>query len=163
MDIVIIGVGQTLRGDDGAGLAAVQLWQRIYPPSTDLPSVRVELAELPGLSLIDLFMGTDAAILVDAVRSGAKPGCIHLISESDLAAFESSSGSAHGMGVAESLALGRRLYPEKMPADIILIGIEASAIELGEMLSPEVKYAIQQAARSIEEQLQGLLNREIRE
>ncbi len=60
MDIVIIGIGQTLRGDDGAGLAAVQLWQRIYPPSTDLPSVRVELAELPGLSLIDLFMGTDA-------------------------------------------------------------------------------------------------------
>ena len=95
MDIVIIGIGQTLRGDDGAGLAAVQLWQRIYPPSTDLPSVRVELAELPGLSLIDLFMGTDTAILVDAVRSGAKPGCIHLISESDLAAFESSSGSAH--------------------------------------------------------------------
>jgi hydrogenase maturation protease len=163
MDIVIIGIGQTLRGDDGAGLAAVQQWQRSYPHSADHHSLRIELAELPGLGLIDLVLGANAAILVDAVRSGAKPGSIHLISESDLAAFETSSGSAHGLGVAESLALGRRLYPKDMPSDILLIGIEASGVELGETLSPEVHQALRRAAVSIEEQAQSLLNREIRE
>lgn len=163
MEIVIIGIGQSMRGDDGAGLAAVQHWQRAYPHSASHPSLRIEIVDLPGLSLLDLILGTDAAILVDAVRSGAKPGTLHLLSESDLEAFETGSGSAHGVGVAESLALGRRLYPDKMPADIILIGIEASSFGLGETLSPEVQHAIRLIAEHIEEQLQNRLNREIRE
>jgi len=163
MEIVIIGIGQSLRGDDGAGLAAVQHWQRAYPNSANHPSLRIEMVELPGLSLLDLIFGTSAAILVDAVRSGAKPGTLHLLSESDLDAFETDSGSAHGVGVAESLALGNRLYHERMPADIILIGVEASGFGVGEILSPEVQRAIPIAARTIEEQLQNRLNREIRE
>jgi hydrogenase maturation protease len=163
MDIIIIGIGQSLRGDDGAGVAAVQQWQQSYPQSASLPTLLIELAELPGLDLLDLILKTDAAIIVDAVRSGARPGSIHLISETDLATFESSSGSAHGMGVAECIALGRRIYPEEMTADIILIGIEASHFGLGDKLSPEVSQTIPLVAQSIEEQLKGLLNREIRE
>ena len=163
MDIVIIGVGQNLRGDDGAGLAAVQLWQQSFPRSASHPSLRIELAELSGLGLLDLILGAGAAIIVDAVLSGAIPGALHLISETDLAAFESSTGSAHGIGVAESLALGRRIYPEEMPAKIILIGIEASDFGPGETLSPEVRLTIPLAAQSIEEQFQGLLNCEFRE
>lgn len=163
MKIIIVGIGQSLRGDDGAGLEVVQLWQQSYPQSASLPMLRIELAELPGLSLLDQILRADAAIIVDAIRSGAKPGTIHLISETQLAAFESSSGSAHGMGVAECIFLGRSIYPEDMPANIILIGIEASDIRLGNDLSPEVRQSIPLAAQSIEEQLQDLLNREIRE
>lgn len=161
--MIIIGIGQSLRGDDGAGLAAVQLWQRIYPSSANHPSVHVELAELPGLSLLDGILGADATILVDAVRSGEKPGKLHWISEGDLAAFEAGSNSAHGMGVAETLAMGRRLYPEEMPSSVIIIGIEAGNVGLGETLSPEVRQTLPQAAEWIEYQLQSWLNREFRE
>jgi hydrogenase maturation protease len=163
MEIIIAGIGQSMRSDDGAGLAAVQLWQQSYPHSASLPNLRIELAELPGLSLLDHLLGTDAAIIVDAVCSGAKPGTLYLIDNTDLAAFESSSGSAHGIGVAESVNLGKRIYPEEMPSEIILIGIEASDFRLGAKLSSEVRQSIWLAAQSIEEQLRGLLNREIRE
>lgn len=161
--MIIIGIGQSLRGDDGAGLAAVQLWQRLYASSANHDSVRVELAELPGLGLLDMLLGADAAILVDAVCSGEKPGKLHLIREGDLAAFETGSNSAHGLGVAETLAIGRRLYPEEMPDPVVIIGIEAGEMGVGGMLSPEVCQALPQAAGWVEQQLQIQLNREIRE
>ena len=44
-DIVVIAIGQALRGDDGAGLEAVRFWQQKYPRSA--ASVRVEVMELP--------------------------------------------------------------------------------------------------------------------
>lgn len=152
-----------MRSDDGAGLAAVQLWQQTYPHSASLPNLRIELAELPGLNLLDHLLGTDAAIIVDAVCSGAKPGTLHLIDDIDLTAFESNSRSAHGIGVAESIDIGKCIFPEEMPGEIVLIGIEASDFKLGSELSSEVRQSIWLAAQSIEEQLQGLLNREIRE
>jgi hydrogenase maturation protease len=163
MEMIIIGVGQSLRGDDGAGSAAVRRWQQSYPQSASLPNLRIELAELPGLSLLEQIIGTGAAIIVDAVHSGTQPGTIHLIPETGLTAFESGSGSAHGLGIAESITLGRCVYPKEMPADIILIGIEASDFRLGAGLSKRVQHSLALAAQSIEEQFQGLLNREIRE
>ena len=163
MDILVIGIGQSLRGDDAAGLAAVAYWQGAYPESAHHPSVRVERIDLPGLSLLDEITGSTAAILVDAVRSGAKPGSLHLLQEDDLSAFGAGSGSAHAMGVAETLSLGRRLYAEKMPKSIILIGIEVGQVELGEELSQEVSQTIPAAAQAIENQLQILINRVIRE
>jgi len=151
MEILVLGVGQSMRGDDGAGLAAVQYWLSAYPDTIASGKVRVELAELPGLSLLDLLEGCQAALIVDAVRSGAAPGTLHLLEESQLAAFLPESGSAHAWGIAETLALGRRLQPERLPHTLLLLGIEAGPLELGTGLSPEVVDALPTAAQKIQE------------
>lgn len=150
-DLVVIGIGQALRGDDGAGLAAVRVWQQTYPGSASRSNVRVELAELPGIGLLSLLEGTRAAILVDAVRSGGLPGTVHILSEADLSNPHASSASAHGWGVAETLALGRQLSPQQMPGSIQLIGIEAGEIGMGEAISPPVAAALTKAASKIEQ------------
>ncbi len=155
--IVVIGIGQTLRGDDGAGIQAVQRWQAANPATASHPQLRVELEELPGLSLLDRLSGADAAILVDAVRSGAPPGCLHRLELSDLDAFRPESDSAHGWGVAETLYLGRLLDSENLPGIIVLIGIEAGAMRLGDALSREVTGALDQAAAMIEASVSELL------
>ena len=147
--IAILGIGQSLRGDDAAGQRAVVQWQRLYPASAIALNVRVELLELPGLALLDYLEGAHRVLLVDAVRSGAAPGSLHLLSEADLAAFGADSGSAHGWGVAETLALGRKLHPEKMPARVDILGIEAGDVSLGEALSAGVQAALDQAAAMI--------------
>lgn len=149
--LVVVGIGQALRGDDGAGLAAVKAWQQSYPESTRRSNVRVEMAELPGTGLLALLEGAQAAILVDAVRSGATPGMVHSLSEADLAYPIASSASAHGWGVAETLALGRQLIPEQMPESIQVIGIEAGDVGMGEGLSSAVSAALTQVADQIEE------------
>ena len=148
--IKIIGLGQSLRGDDAAGLVAVTLWNSTYQSKNKRPGVEMELAGLPGVGLLSLLDGARFAILVDAVRSGAQAGTVHTLSENQLEAFPAGAGSAHGWGVAETLSLGRKLMPASLPGKLILIGIEAGQLNLGETLSPQVESALPQVAQLIE-------------
>lgn len=147
--IKIIGIGQSMRGDDAAGLEAVRLWQATYQVAGSHPQVQVELAELPGLDLLNLLEGTQEAILVDATQSGAIPGSIRVLAENQLDAFSAGSESAHGWGVAETLSLGRQLMPSSMPSRLVLIGIEAAQLGLGDGLSQQVHSALPAVARLI--------------
>jgi hydrogenase maturation protease len=149
--IKIIGIGQSLRGDDAAGLAAVRLWQEKYQDNIERTYLHVELAELPGIGLLNLLEGTTTAILVDAVHSNAIAGTIHVLSEKQLEAFSDGTGSAHGWGVSETLALGHQLIPSSMPGKLMLIGIEAGNLLLGESLSSQVELALPEVAQLIEQ------------
>ena len=148
--IKIIGIGQSLRGDDAAGLVAVRLWHESYKAHIEGSNLQVELTELPGIGLLNLLEGTRTVILVDAVHSNAKAGTIHLLSEDQLDTFTNGTRSAHGWGVAETLSLGRKLMPSAMPEELHLIGIEAGDLTLGESLSPEVELALPEVTRLIE-------------
>ena len=155
MDILILGLGQSLRGDDGAGLEVVRLWQETFPETAK--KVNVVLAELPGLGLLDLLDGMEAAILVDAVHGSAAAGTIHHIRPEKLDSFTPGSASAHGWGVAETLELGRSLYPELANYRISLIGIEAGTLGMGAGLSPQVQAALPEAVKLIEKEVQDFL------
>ncbi len=157
IQIVILGIGQSLRGDDAAGLEVVRLWQEAYPQSAADPHLSVQAAELPGLALIDLLEGAERALLVDAVQSGAAPGTIHLVSLDEVASFESGSGSAHGWGVAETISLARELSYE-LPEKISVLGIEAQSFEMGAPLSEAVAASLTTAAQMLEEHIRAWLN-----
>ena len=149
--IVIIGLGQSFRGDDEAGLSAVRLWQDTFLSGRLDPGIRVEIAESPGIGLLDLMDGADTAILVDAVQSDDVPGTVHSLTEADLGAFQAGSNSAHGWGVAETLALGRSTAIYSLPEKVIIIGIEIRQVKLGAGLSPAVADAIPKAAKVIQD------------
>jgi hydrogenase maturation protease len=58
--------------------------------------------------------------------------------------------SGHGIGVREALQVCRKLYPEKMPEKIYLVGVEGACFDLvGAGLSPEVKTALPRALEAI--------------
>ncbi len=157
MNILVLGIGQSLRGDDSAGLQAVRMWQHDHPETAQ--KVQVELSELPGLGLLDRLEGKDAAILVDALHTSEAPGTLHRLGPDDLAAFTTDAQSAHGWGVAETLVLGRSLYPGLAECRITLIGIVGSHFGLGTGLDPALQAALPQAAAMIETEVQGLLER----
>jgi hydrogenase maturation protease len=156
--IKIIGIGQGLRGDDGAGTAAVRYWNEVYNANSERSNIQMELAELPGLGLLDLLEEARYAILVDAVQSEAPPGTIHQFTEEQLDMFGEASASAHGWGVAETLALGHKLSLSHLPEKIFLLGIEAGQFSLGEQLSPEVQRSVPEAARLIEQMVLACLS-----
>lgn len=153
--VAVIGIGQSLRGDDAAGLEAVRRWQEKFPETANGLEVRVEACELPGLALIDLLNDFDAAILVDAVQSAGNPGTIHRLDESDLASFASGSRSAHGWGVAETLHIRNQLTDVEVY--IRIIGIEAEQMELGALLSKSVEDAMPDLCDVIENEVHALL------
>jgi hydrogenase maturation protease len=156
MNIKLLGLGQFMRGDDEIGLEIVKRW--IAKHQAEYPEGQVEaiILESPGITLLSEIAGLDAAVLVDAVQSGAPAGKVIKFKEDDLEVFGDGSGSVHGWGAAETLSLGRHLVPEDMPTDIILIGVEAVVFELGEGLSPAVRAAIPEALRMINQVLRNL-------
>jgi hydrogenase maturation protease len=75
--ILVAGIGNILRGDDGFGVVVAQrLAQR-----SDLPKgITVMEAGIGGISLVqELFDGYDVLLIVDAVDRGGAPGTIYLL------------------------------------------------------------------------------------
>lgn len=157
MQIKILGIGHTMRGDDEVGLEITRRWRDSHGADYPEHTIEAETAESPGLTLLGLIAGLDAAILVDAVQSGAPPGTLHKLIEEDLLDFSEGTGSAHCWSAAETLSLGRQLAPEDLPERIFIIGVEAVQFTLGEGLSPAVRNAIPGAVEMIDEILGELL------
>jgi len=155
MKILVLGLGQSLRGDDAAGLDAVRFWQEKYTETAG--RVRVELCELPGLVLLDMLEGMDAAILVDAVQTPAPAGTVIHLDPDELAGFAPDARSAHGWGVAETLQLGSSLVPLLTKCRITLIGITGRQFGMGAGLSPQVRAALQEAADLVNREIQNYL------
>jgi hydrogenase maturation protease len=157
MKIAVIGIGQSLRGDDAVGLNAVRQWQEKYPETASLPGLQVELMEIPGLALLDLINGSDAAILVDAVKSSFDAGTLHRLSMEQLSSFTSESKSSHGWGVSETLQLNRLLNPSSLNIPIRLIGVEAEQFQIGHGLSDTVDRVIPLVCEAIQDEVEALL------
>lgn len=157
--LIVIGVGQTLRGDDSVGPVVVQEWAKTYPETAQDPRVSVEVCNLPGLALLDYLIGFEKAILVDAVLGGPSvtPGSLLLFNPADLESFSPASGSAHGWGVAETLKLAETLQMEGIPEQLNILGIAAAQVELGKEMSPKVRDAIPAAVDKLQEMVVKVL------
>jgi hydrogenase maturation protease len=143
--LAIIGIGNELRGDDAAGLEVVRRLGDLDPAAVAVHEHRGE-----GLGLIDAWEGTDTVLLVDAVRSGAAPGSIHVhdASARPLPPFRR-GGSTHAFSAADAIELARRLG--RLPATVIVFGVEGGRWELGEPLSDPVSGALPELVRAVRE------------
>jgi hydrogenase maturation protease len=91
------------------------------------------------------------------LQTTAAPGTLHRLGPDELASFTLDAQSAHGWGVAETLALGRSLYSWLAECRITLIGIAGKEFGMGAGISLEVQAALPDAAALIEKEIQGLL------
>jgi len=74
MKTIVLGVGNPILSDDGVGIhVSQQIKQRIKDPN-----VIVEEALTGGMNLLDLILGYDKAIIIDAVKTnGGRNGEVH--------------------------------------------------------------------------------------
>jgi len=135
--IVIIGVGNEYRSDDGAGIAVARRLRALFATGV---TILEESGE--GASLIEAWKGATWVMLVDAVRSGAPPGTIHRL---DARAAPLPTGffhySTHAFSVAEAVELARSL--DQLPAHLIVYGIEGENFAAGVELSSPVNQAVE--------------------
>jgi hydrogenase maturation protease len=138
--LIVVGLGNAFRGDDGAGLAVAR-------DLADDPRVIVHEGE--PIDLLDAWDGADEAILVDAARSGAPPGTVHRLD--GLTAPAGVGGSTHLIGLADTLALARTLG--RAPARVTVLAIEGERFGAGHELSAPVRDAVQGLRRELRERL----------
>lgn len=136
--VTVIGLGSRTACDDEAGLlAAARVGERLGE------RVRVVLAGRPGPGLLDLLVGPDPVVLLDAVRAGLSPGTVIRMPLHELpdASVASHPLSSHALGVAETLRLGRSLGRALPPGE--LVGIEAVQLSPGGGLSAAVQAGLE--------------------
>ena len=147
MKVLILGVGNLLRSDDGVGLHIIEALRKEHLKDN------VDLIEaVSGLDILDAIKGYDRIILVDAIKTGGEPGTIYQLSLEDFKDKQTvNSFSTHlNMDIPTMLELGNRLFPEKMPEDIQIIAIEAEDITtISDKCTPKVEKAIPEVVELI--------------
>ena len=147
MSVLIIGIGNAYRGDDGAGLRVAALlreragdWLNIIEASGE------------GTALIEAWQGADAVVLIDAAQSGAPAGTIHrLIVNAGELPQQLLNTSTHTFGVMEAIELARAL--KRLPPRVMVYAIEGRCFDMGAALSPEVERAAHRVAERIVDKL----------
>lgn len=153
--IVIIGFGNILMGDDGAGIHLVrQLGQQVLPAGVELLDGGVNsFAALSGMG------PAQRGILVDAMAAGGNPGDIYRLSAAELSGMtRPAAWSLHDVSLADSLRLLNRL---KILPPLIVYGIEPWRTELSMELSPPVAAAVSRVAARIAAELETILQEEV--
>jgi hydrogenase maturation protease len=140
--ILLVGFGNTLMADDGAGPAVVARLRALGPPAL----MRVEEGDGDSLRLVSLWRGEPSVWLVDAVIRGAAPGTIHRVGHNELLAVPQRHATVHHLSLPESLrwlALG---YPEMAGIRYRLWGIEPACVHPHPELSGPVTDAVERVA-----------------
>lgn len=152
--VIVVGVGNEFRRDDGFGPAVVELLS-----TRDLPGVECVTCDGEPTRLIDLWSTASTAVIVDAVRvSAPTPGRIHRISAQHPAAARSGLANTHGIALGDAVALARAL--DQLPQRLLLYAVEVVNTDFGIGLSADVAPVVRIVADEIADLLGTFLTSE---
>lgn len=148
--ILIVGVGNRMRGDDAVGPLAVDRLQK----SADFPEnwILVDAGEVPenALGLVEKEK-PDRVLLIDACDWGAEPGELRFFSSEELEKLPIRMLSTHGLPLSFWVKMTLVEHPGLM---IELLGIQAQSLEFNAALTPPVTTSL----GNIEEVIKNHLN-----
>jgi hydrogenase maturation protease len=141
--ILVIGIGNEYRSDDGAGLVVARGLR-----AKNLPGMLIIESSGDGAALMEAWKAAPSAILIDAAASGKAPGTIHrfdAVTQPLPTGF--SFHSTHAFGVAEAIGLAQAL--QQLPSRLMVYAIEGKNFTAGVGLSPRVAKAVQKVIAQI--------------
>ncbi len=139
---LIIGVGNTLRRDDGVGVHVVRWLQERYGETAEASFIDVGTL---GLTLAGLIEDAEVFIVIDAAQLDAAPGTVRVFENEEMDRLLTAHRriSMHELSLIDLLALTR--LRERLPPRRALIGIQPQALDWGEQPTAAVARAIPEA------------------
>ena len=131
-------------GDDGIGIHAAEALRHENLPS----NAAVFSAETRAFDVLEYMDGCDKAVIVDAYRKGGAPGSIYRFTFDPAGDMDESINlSMHDINFIDALKAGRGIY--KLPAEIVIIGVEPEILECRLGLSPKLNDAIPEIIEAV--------------
>lgn len=156
--LLIAGMGNVLRGDDGFGVEAAKHLATLH---SNGPDIRVIEVGIGGIHLVqELMEGYDMLVVIDAVDRGSSPGTVHLLEADvpDLAEWAENEradflADMHYTTPSKALVLARALGV--LPPVVYILGCqpaETDAVGIG--LTSSVAQAVPKAVDVVREIMQ---------
>ncbi len=152
--ILVAGVGNVLRGDDGFGHAVVTRLDELPP------GVEAVETGIGGVALLqELLTGCDGLVLVDAVDRGAAPGTLfELLPEVGEAVHVA---DVHLANPDRVLSMARTMGA--LPRRVRIVGCQPADVDaLGQGLSAVVERAVEPAIATVRRILEAWLREPVR-
>lgn len=135
-EVLVVGCGNLLRGDDGVGPVLVRhLWELGVPDGAQIVD-----GGTAGMDTAFRMRGAGRVVIVDAAATGATPGTVYRVPGEEFAELPPLQGlHTHSFRWDHAIAFARWALGEACPDDITVFLIEVSGIEYGADLSGPVQ------------------------
>jgi hydrogenase maturation protease len=155
--VVVIGVGNEFRRDDGIGPEVLsRLRERADAEGGG--TVQFVCSDGEPASMIEAWTGASLAVVIDAVVADPPtPGCLHRFAIGRDEAPHARVVSSHGLGVADTIALADALG--RMPDRLVIHAVEAADVGYGIGLTPAVSTAADALTAAVLCEVQEALGR----
>lgn len=137
--VVVLGIGNTLLADDGAGVQAIQRLRSAMPESAAIEFVD---GGTLNFTLLECIERADAVIVVDAAELDSAAGTVRTFEGDamDRLLARGRHRSVHEAGLADVMAMAR--LKDCLPQRRALFTVQPQRIDWGEQLSPPVEAAM---------------------
>jgi hydrogenase maturation protease len=143
-DVLVLGLGNPLMGDDGVGAAVIEELLRVGLPEGLRAELAADILQLPSV-----WQGETDVWLVDAVSLSSAPGTIHLLDHAEILTLRGNHRSAHQLSLPEGLRWLAHSYQGLRSVAFRLWGVEPEMLTATPRLSREVAAAVTEVARAI--------------
>ncbi|MEW6164863.1 MAG: HyaD/HybD family hydrogenase maturation endopeptidase [Pseudomonadota bacterium] len=133
MKAVVLGVGNTIRADEGVGVRVVEALERDYVLPSGVSAID---AGTSSMEMLEDLSHLDFLLIVDAITAGKPPGTLVKLAGDEVPVFFRRNLSPHGIGLSDVLAALEFMGAE--PKETVILGVQPVSLELSTELTPEV-------------------------
>jgi hydrogenase maturation protease len=152
-NFLVLGLGNLLMNDDGAGLQAIYALQERYP---DRENFQIVDGGTLGLDLLGHVAWADKLLLLDAININEAPGTVALIAGEDINPILTQRVSPHQVGLKDLLEAAELIGDR--PPDVELLGIQYNNINMEMTLSEAVEQGLPKLIGAASERIEAFLS-----
>jgi len=148
--IIIIGYGNTFRGDDGVGVKVIQKFEKMNLPE----HIKIIDGGIRGIDELMNIEEFEKLIIIDSVISGGKEGALYRMTPAALPEIEDAGLTTHGPSWISFLKSKVESDDKDRWSNVVFYGIEIKNTMIGTELSPMIAHKIPDYINSILKELQ---------
>ena len=140
MKTLVLGIGNTLLGDDGVGVyVARELAEKISDGNVTVMDTAID-----GLNLLDVIRNYERLIVIDAILDDkVETGTIFRLTLDQIPAPSSSGASSHNLNLATTLNIGNNIFPGEIPVEVVIFAVASQNVDyVTEEITSNVKQAL---------------------
>jgi hydrogenase maturation protease len=149
----VLGIGNTLKGDDGIGVVLVNQLQ-----DKDIPG-EIEFHEVgtSGMNILHYLKGLETAVIVDAIRSDGEPGD-SVFFRPDEVDSDIEVRSTHDANLLEAIELSEAVG--ERPDEVVIMGVIPKDMSIRDELSPALQQKLPELVEKLRDKIITIMEEE---